>query len=222
MVPSGDDIPDFELIRRMAECIPDSSEAREAWSVFYIRHYQFLLRACTSRHGYLLGLAGVNDLVQDAFINAFKGARTFDHAEQCGRPEQEPKCRGWLLAIAHNLVRDRYRGQPEVRLVNDSEFDALASSSDGHADGIEVPQNDRLRLLKSGFEQLSDAEQAVLRATMVWWQADREHQRMPEAAMEQLSKQIRKSPDTIRQIRLRALRKLEKHVNENLENEKAD
>jgi RNA polymerase sigma factor (sigma-70 family) len=222
MAPHSEEIPDFELIRRMADHGLDSSEAREAWSFFYIRHHQFLRRACSSRHGYLLGLAGVKDIVQDAFINAFNGAQTFDHAEQCGAPEQELKCRRWLLAIAHNLVRDRYRGQPEVRLVNDAELEALAGVSDGDPGQIEAPQSERLRLLKSGFELLSDAEQTVLRATMLWWQADRQHQRMPESAMQQLSKQIGKSPDTIRQMKLRALRKLEKHVNENLENEKAD
>jgi hypothetical protein len=45
---------------------------------------------------------------------------------------------------------------------------------------------------------------------------------MPHAAMEELSKQIGKSPANIRQIRLRSMEKLEKYVNENLRNEKAD
>jgi RNA polymerase sigma factor (sigma-70 family) len=216
------DIPDFELIRRMADHELNSPEARDAWSLFYIRHHQFLRRVCASRHGYLLGMAGVKDLVQDAFINAFNGAQTFDHAQQCEAPEQELKCRGWLLAIAQNLMRDRYRGQPEVCLVDDADLEVLAGAPDGNPDHIETPKSERLALLKSGFELLSDAEQTVLRATTFWWQADRQHQRMPESAMQELSNQIGKSPTTIRQIRLRALRKLEKHVNENLDNEKAD
>jgi lambda repressor-like predicted transcriptional regulator len=57
---------------------------------------------------------------------------------------------------------------------------------------------------------------------MIWQQTDRQHQRMPESAMQQLSKETGKSSDTIRQIRLRALRKLEKYVNDNLDNEKAN
>jgi RNA polymerase sigma factor (sigma-70 family) len=218
----GQDIPDFELIRRMADHEPNSSQARDAWSLFYIRHYRFLRRVCTSRHGYLLGLAGVKDLVQDAFIKAFDGAHTFNHANQCAAPEQELRCRGWLVAIAQNLVRDRYRGQPEVCLVDDIHLELLAGSSDGDPDQIPAPESDRLRLVKSGFGLLSDTEQTVLRATMLWQQADRQHQRMPESAMQQLSKETGKSPDTIRQIRLRALRKLEKYVNDNLDNEKAN
>jgi RNA polymerase sigma factor (sigma-70 family) len=215
MASPSKDIPEFELIRRMADHGPDSSEARAAWSLFYTRHYRFVARVCTHRHGYLLGLAAVNDLVQDTFINAFNGARTFDHAEECGAREQELKCRGWLVAIAHNLVRDRYRGQPEVRLIDDADLE-LAGVPDGNPDQIPAPESERLRLLKSGLGLLSDAEQTVLRATMLWWQAEREHQRMPEVAMQQLSTELGKSPDTIRQMRLRALRKLEKYVNDNL------
>ncbi len=221
MASPGKDIPDFELIRRMADQGPDSSEARDAWSLFYARHYRFVARVCTHRHGYLLGSAGVNDLVQDTFINAFNGAHTFDNAEECGAPEQELKCRGWLVAIAHNLVRDRYRGQPEVRLIDEADLE-LACVPDGNPDQIPAPESERLRLLKSGLSLLSDAEQTVLRATMLWWQADREHQRMPESAMQQLSADLGKSPDAIRQTRLRALKKLEKYVNDNLDNEKAD
>lgn len=221
MASPGKDIPDFELIRRMSDHEPDSSEAREAWSLFYIRHFQFVDRVCTCRHGYLLGSAGVNDLVQDTFIKAFNRAHTFDHAEQCGAPEQELKCRGWLVTIAHNLVRDGYRGQPEIRLFDDADLE-LARVPDRNPDQVVVPESERLRLLKSGLGLLSDAEQIVLRATMLWWQADRKHQRMPESAMQQLSKETGKSPDAIRQIRLRALKKLEKYVNENLDNEKAD
>jgi RNA polymerase sigma factor (sigma-70 family) len=221
MVSPSKDIPDFELIRRMADHRLDSSEARDAWSLFYTRHCQFIGRVCVYRHGYLLGAADVNDLVQDTFVNAFNGSHTFDHGEQCEAPEQELKCRGWLVAIAHNLVRDRYRGQPEVRLIDEADLE-LADPPDGNPDQVQAPESERLRLLKSGLGLLSDEEQTVLRATMLWWQADREYQRMPESAMQQLSTDLAKSPDAIRQMRLRALRKLEKYVNDNLDNEKAD
>lgn len=221
MVSPGDDITDFELIRRMADQRVDFAEARDAWGLFYVRHHPFLLRVCSSRHGYLLGLEGVSDLVHDAFLNAFDGAGTFDHAESCEPPVQERRCRGWLASIARNLVKDRYRGQLEVCLVDD-EIEGLAGTSDGDPDQLQVPENERLKLLKSGFDLLSDTEQTVLRATMFWWQADQQHQRMPQSAMQQLSEQTGKSPDAIRQIRLRALKKLEKYVNDNLQNEKAD
>jgi RNA polymerase sigma factor (sigma-70 family) len=214
---------DFELIRRMAEQKVDFAAARDAWGYFYVRHHGSLLLVCTYDYGDLLGTEGVGDLVQNAFMRAFDRATTFDHAEACEAVVQKRKVRKWLARIAENLLRDRYRGQPDVRLLDDDEdLERLAGPEAESASQIQVPECERLKLLKSAFAQLSEIEKTVLRSTMFWWQAGQEHQRMPHAAMEELSKQIGKSPANIRQIRLRSMEKLEKYVNENLRNEKAD
>jgi len=206
----------------MADQKIDFAGARNAWGLFYVRHYESVLMICTYDYGYLLGTEGVRDLMQDAFLRAFDGATTFDHAEACEAVVQKRKSRKWLARIAENLVRDRYRGQPEIRLVDDEDLERLGGATDNNPTEIQVPESTRLKLLKSGFALLSDTEQTVLRATMFWWQAGQEHQRMPHTAMEQLSKQVGRSSASIRQIRLRAVQKLEKYVNENLHNEKAD
>jgi RNA polymerase sigma factor (sigma-70 family) len=222
MVRPCDDISDFELIRRMADQANDLTDARDAWGAFYVRHYRFLFSICMADYAYLLGIEGVKDLVQDAFWRAFNGATTFDHLEACDVTAQERKCRRWLARIAENLVRDRYKGQPEVCMLDAEDLEELGNTTDVSQSDAQVPENKRLKLLQSGLALLSDTEQTVLRATMFWWQADRQHQRMPHQAMEQLSKQVGKSPENVRQIRLRAANKLEKYVNENLQNEKAN
>jgi RNA polymerase sigma factor (sigma-70 family) len=221
MAPPCDDISDFELIRRMADEKANFAEARDAWGYFYVRHHRFLLRICMSDHKYVLGAEEVKDLVHHAFVKAFDGAKTFNHAEDCPIVVQERKSRGWLIQIAENLVRDRFRNQTEVSLLDDGEIDRLPSTTAGQRDDNPVPESERLKLLKAGFLLLSDVEQSVLRATMFWWQGDQQHQRMPHTALLELSKQIDKSPENIRQIRARAVKKLEKYVNENLHDEKA-
>jgi len=138
-------------------------------------------------------------------------------------PVQKRKARKWRARIAENLLRDRYRGQPEIRLLDDDEdLGRLGGTTDESSSQIQVPESKRLKLLKSGFALLSDIEQTVLRATMFWWQPGQEHQRMRHAAMQELSKQIGKSPANIRQIRLRSVEQLEKYVNETFRNEKVD
>jgi RNA polymerase sigma factor (sigma-70 family) len=222
MVPPCDDIPDFELIRRMADQKSNSVEAREAWGRFYVRHHRFLLRVCMSDHKFVLGVEGVKDVVHQAFFKAFEGAKTFNHGEGCPAVIQERKTRGWLLQITENLVRDRFRNQPEVSLLDDGEIEQLPANKDVETDSTRVPESERLKLLKSGFALLSDIEQTVLRATMFWWRAGQPHQRMPHTALLELSTQIGKSPENIRKIRSRAIQKLGKYVNENLDDEKAD
>jgi RNA polymerase sigma factor (sigma-70 family) len=222
MAPPCDDIPDFELVRRMADERANFAEARDAWGYFYVRHHRFLSRVCMSDHRYVLGVEKVKDIVNQAFLKAFERARTFDHAEDCPTAVQERKSRGWLVQIAENLVHDGFRNQPEVSLLDDGEIEQLPVTTTGERDDNPVPESERLKLLKAGFMLLSDVEQTVLRATMFWWQGDQQHQRMPHTALLELSKQIGKSPENIRQIRARSVKKLEKYVNENLHDEKTD
>jgi len=219
MVLPCDDTADFDLIRRMADQRSNFAVAREAWEHFYLRHYRVLMYICLSDHGYLLGQDDINDIVHDTFVKAFSRAETFDHKESCPPDIQQRKCRAWLAAIAERIVRDRFKGQPEISLVDTTEIERTESTSQESTDQTDVPESERLRLLKSAFASLSEVEQTVLRATMSWWQHDQQHQRMPNAAMQELCRQIDKSPDNVRKIRSRAMEKLENYVNENLENE---
>jgi RNA polymerase sigma factor (sigma-70 family) len=219
MVLPCDDIADFDLIRRMADQTGNFSAAREAWEKFYLRHHRVLIGICMSDYGYLLGLDDINDVVHDTFLKAFNRAESFDHQECCPTDVQERKSRGWLAAIAENVVRDRFRGQIEISVVEETEIERSPSLTEEAMGDTDTPEPERLRLLKAGFALLSEIEQTVLRATMSWWQPDQHHQRMPNAAMQELSRQIDKSPENIRKIRSRAMEKLEKYVNENLQNE---
>lgn len=215
---------DFELIRQMAEQSVDFAGARRAWAQFYVRHGRLLRLVCNRDYRYLLGEDGVEDLVDETFMRAFDRVASFDHKELCAPPIQELKCQGWLKRIAENLVRDRFRGQREVELVqvDVADLEKLGGSQDDCSSQCEVPEDKRLELLKAGFDLLTGKEQTILLATVFWQLQGRKHQRMPHLAMEQLSKDVGKSPSAIRQMRLRALEKLKKYVNENLPDEKAD
>lgn len=215
---------DFELIRQMADQTLDFAGARRAWAEFYVRHKRPLCLVCKRHYRYLLGEGGVEDLVDETFMRAFDRAASFDHKEACAPPIQELKIRGWLTRIAENLVRDRFRGEREVELVQveADDLEKLAGSQDDCFSQCEVPANTRVAVLKAGFVLLAEEEQTILLATVFWRQQGQKHQRMPHLAMEQLAKEVGRSPATIRQMRLRALEKLKKYVNENLPDEKAN
>ena len=202
-----DDFTDFELLRQMADS--DAGIAREAWATFYVQHQLFLHRTCLCDHAWSLGVETVKEIVQDTFVKAFKSAPSFDTSETCEPEVQQRKVRAWLSQIAENLIRDRFRGQPEIDLVDEGEIDALSDNEPRHND---LPESEKLRLLRLGFESLSDVEQTVLRATMFWWRAGERYQRMPNSAVQQLSEQTGKTPENIRQIRIRAMNKLEDFV----------
>lgn len=209
------DVPDFELVRKMADEANDSSAARKAWGELYVRHHRSLSRISASAFG-AAERPCVQDIVQEAFMKAFQAADTFDFGEQVEPDIQTKKVRAWLARITENLMRDRFRGLREVTFMEADEIDRLPATSDAEEDASELEECERLKLLKSGMVLLSDVEQTVLRATSFWLRPAEQHQRMPHEAMAELSTNLGKSPDNIRQIRLRALRKLEKHINDHL------
>ena len=55
---------------------------------------------------------------------------------------------------------------------------------------------------------LTDREEDVLRTTFHWYDPTREHQKLPEAVLAELARRWNTTPDNIRQIRSRALRRL--------------
>jgi RNA polymerase sigma factor (sigma-70 family) len=216
MAPPGDDIDDFELIRRMAERDANPTLARQAWAVFYVRHRGCMLRVTGVAHTDLIGPDRVRDAVQDGFVKSFAGAKNFDRTECCEPIVQQRKVRAWLGRIIENVIRDSFRGQPQVTFVDSEDLEDLGGSVPDAIDQIGVPENERLRLLESGLSLLSDEEQAVLRATMFWWRSGVRQQRMPNSAMQRLAVQLGTTSDNVRQIRSRAMKKLKNHVNEGI------
>jgi RNA polymerase sigma factor (sigma-70 family) len=215
-----DAINDFELIRRMAEQNANFQAAREAWGHFYVRHHKYLLRVCGSLHKEVLGPSGVQDAVQDTFMKAFRGARTFRCEESCETEMQARKVRAWLTRILQNVVRDQFKGDALVSFVEDENLDQIAGPLEDASEESALPESERQVLVKSGLAALSEVEQIVLRATMFDWQGGRVNQRMPHSAMQNLSHQINKSPENIRQIRSRAMKKIEIYVIDRLHHEK--
>jgi len=52
----------------------------------------------------------------------------------------------------------------------------------------------------------------VIRVTFQWYQPDREHQRLPNQVAKDLADTLGTTPENLRQIRHRALRKIEAHL----------
>lgn len=69
--------------------------------------------------------AEAEDLVQETFLRAF---RFWD------RFEPGTNCRAWLLTIAHNLFRNRYREQQ--KLAHDVEFDDASFDPGSHPTAV--------------------------------------------------------------------------------------
>lgn len=109
-----DEKADFDLVWKMADQ-QDAATAKESWTQFYVTHYKFVLRIALCQHVYLLDREGVEEVVQDAFVKAFRSAGTFNIQEQCSPQLQSRKLRAWLSRIVENIVREPVQAEFQSR-----------------------------------------------------------------------------------------------------------
>ena len=77
-----------------------------------------------------------------------------------------------------------------------------------------VADPERTRAVRAAIETLSPREQTVLRVTMQWYQADKDNQRLPNDVAAELAATLATTPENLRQIRRRAMRKVKAFLQE--------
>jgi RNA polymerase sigma-70 factor (ECF subfamily) len=107
----------------------------------------------------LCGSDGLDDLVQDVFLRAWKGLAKFRHSAQFST---------WLYRIAFNVASDRRKALAKMRSrnisVEDDQLenladDAIARESDGQPSLTQMHYQD---LMQRGLAKLSEDHRAVL------------------------------------------------------------
>ena len=194
----------------MATAGDDAPAARAAWEELYRRHVAYLHAVCLRAYGGLLGgPAGVCDLVADTFRRAYEHAEKFD-PDGIDDPERlRLRVRGWLGRIAQRLVHSalRGRGRLPTRFLAQDQWQQVARRPPPQA-----PDPQRIEGVRSAILTLSEREQMVLRVTLQWYDPGREHQRLPNDVAADLAAALHTTPENLRQIRRRALRKIAAHL----------
>ena len=201
---------DGDLLAYMAMADDDPAYARASWAEFYRRHVAYLYRTCLRAYGDLLGGdAGVADLVADVLRTAYEHAHKFDPAGISDAERLRWRARAWLGWIARRLVQDllRGRGRLPTRTLELEQW-------------CQVPEPQQPRptpapaelLVRQAIMTLTEREQLVVRVTFQWYQPEREHQRLPNAIAAELAETLGTTSENLRQIRLRALRKIESYI----------
>ena len=209
---TGDSVPeltresDADLLVYMAMAEEDPHCARTAWGVFYGRHVDYLYRVCVRAYGDLPGgQAAAADVVAETFRLAFEKAHKFDPA---GIEDVEPlrwRVRAWLGWIARRLVQDQLRSRRRMP-TGSLEADHLQQLP-----GRDRPQrapSAREELVRQAVLSLSEREQVVIRVTFQWYRPEQAHQRLPNDIAADLARTLGTTPENLRQIRRRALKKI--------------
>lgn len=204
--PELTDESDADLLVYMAMADDDPACARVAWEAFYRRHVEYLYRVCLRAYsGILGGEAGAADLVAEAFRAAFENAHKFDPAGITDANRLRLRARAWLGWIARRIVQDILRGRS--RLPTQSlELDHWQQVAEHERPGAGASAKEDA--VRQAVESLSEREQLVIRTTLQWYRPEKQHQRLPNDIAADLARTLGTTPENLRQIRSRAMKKI--------------
>ena len=116
-----------------------------------VKSYHTFIHAIVS--GVLDNLDDVEEVVQDTFVNAYRGLPQL---------EDNARFKGWLAEISRNCARDRLRKQrPETLPIDEVGAHTLETSDSTYADLIRDEQRE---LIRRAMETLSQKDREIARA----------------------------------------------------------
>jgi RNA polymerase sigma-70 factor (ECF subfamily) len=174
---------EIEMVATLVQAA--QSGQKEAFEKLVYEYHGRLFRFI---HRQISDMATVEDIVQDAFLIAYRSLG------QCRRPELFGT---WLFSIAQNLIRQWIQKKPKMGTVSRvSEIQTENPSND----------QDRLALLEQSFGALSEEMHTVIR--MKYQQ---------QMTCEEIAARLQKPIGTIRSWLVRAHRRLKKEIESRLE-----
>ena len=212
------DESDADLLVYMTMAGHSPDVARAAWEAFYCRHRDYLFAVCLRAYGPVLGgEAGACDLVADTFKRVYENASKFDTDGIADQERLRWRVRGWLGRIAQRLAQTALRGRSKLptRLLDQDQWQEVP----GPAAAV-AGESARIDLVRQAIGALSDKEQTVIRVTFQWYEPGREHQRLPNDVAADLAATLKTTPENLRQIRRRALRKIEEYLRQDAGHER--
>ena len=203
-------VADAFLFELMKNADDDPGKAKIAWTEFYRRHSPYLwnccLKVCKSA---IEGDKLARDIFQSTMHKIYSQAKTY-------QPEKANGIKAWISRIAHNEFIDYYKKYN----ANFSSFDMAPEIEDDVADSDDEHElagkllsihSEQLKML---LGKLSKKEFKILMTCMNYYQLDKPNAHLPDAEMDKLCKEFSIKSDAVRQIKRRALIKLQKLAKE--------
>lgn len=201
-------ISDADLLSVMTARAGDRAQAKAAWEELFLRHRRYLFAVLSRSYGSLLGDDGVADLVIDTLRRAYEWASAQVDADAvrarfAGDSHDAVRRRvlGWLGVIAERQFKERFREGAAKR----SEFLQFVIDRSRTTDSATSPASPEL---DAAIAQLSESEAEALRLSLPWYDPVSSSFAVPRGEAARIAAMLMVTPDTLRQKRHRAIKKI--------------
>lgn len=213
------DVSDWEVI----QAISSPFDSEEAFSEFYFRYKNFLLKVC---RGCCKNFDDSNSLADDIFQNTFikvlQKSHTFKPKESDLTTDISKDIKAWLARIARNELINFLRKNPDEKNLSNSfrpraedledsiSFEIPESSNEvvnKHSTSIEK------KLLETALNTLTEKERYILMVYMEFFNPGDPKKHLPEDILRATCNRYHITPDNLRQIKSRTLKKIKSILN---------
>ncbi len=215
----------------------------EAWAIFYSRYVEDLHKLVYRVNG--LAPADVKDLVQETMKQAYRAAHTFQARDDLDAGSSRGRTLLWLLSIARRLFLSKVRKEKVVLVSVNAGREGEKNVSDAPVEKRKAALSklhheirgaeDRVagvaldddgdnasgehELLQTALATLPAREREVLLTYYRHFDPTMTQQRLPDDVIAGLKEKYGVGADNLRQIRVRAQRKVEQYLEANAQKE---
>lgn len=188
---------------------PDSEIASRAWGVLFDRYHRYVEQVIFRSYGDFLPEDIIHDICSDTFLKMrTHGAYTYDVSKSSGTKSPAIRFKNWIGVVALNATRDVLR-KPKERELPPS---LACNIVDEPPQELTAVQQSLLEKVKS---LLNPNEWAVLVVTFAFYDPHKGQQRIPSKEVRSIASALGISPDNLRQIKMRAIKKIRKFLVDN-------
>ncbi len=211
LLPEGpvDRYDDVELLVRIADRARNPADADAAFTIFFIRHFEFLRQACLTYH-YSHPSFGAEDVVLRVMAAVAQGTAVFSPPDDPEPENVRRHLRGWLITVGRNQFYSEMR---KLRLDRDTVPLDETLAADVTLPTYEEDDSDapsptvRTRILRFR-DSLGAIDQLIFDRSLPYYDRATRSFNVPPAMAQSIAAEVGREVTAVRKRRERLMRKL--------------
>lgn len=204
---------DEYLLLYMDEKKDDPENAKRAFGEFFIRYENFVGDLCSYILSNLVNGKSHEDLVMEVFYRIYEKAGTFDWGKANNTSEVRKSIELWITRIAKNMAIDWRRNEDRESSKLEEYSPIFQEQKNGTPTSWHPLDKQAHEVLSEEFDKLSDRDKEIVKQSGLYFNLQKGKSDMPSEVIEQIVEEYDTTPENIRQVRFRFMKRVKEKAN---------